>query len=75
MSHNKVQVIQFIVSLALVFGRHGGTMLVMLCQHLVLVRQPERRSERALRWNTTSLGHSANEEKVECIGVIILSNT
>ena len=52
---------------------HGGTMLVMLRQHPVLVRQLEHQSERALRWNTTSQGHSANEEKVECIGVIILT--
>ena len=47
-------------------------MLVMLFQHLVLVRQPRHQSERALRWNTTSLGHSVNEGKVECIGVIII---
>ena len=47
-------------------------MLIMLLQHLVLVRQPRHQSERALTWNTTSLGQSANEEKVECIGVIII---
>ena len=47
-------------------------MLIMLLQHLVLVRQPRHQSERALRWNTTSLGHSANEGKVELIGVIII---
>ena len=46
-------------------------MLIMLLQHLVLVKQPRHQSERALRWNTTSLGHSTNEGKVEHIGAII----